>query len=47
MHAFRGLPEDNTHIEAVVLFRFDEGADGKAQANNYIVTAYQKQMGYP
>jgi hypothetical protein len=34
--AFGGLPEDNTHIE---------GTDGKAQPNNYIVPAYQKQIG--
>jgi hypothetical protein len=45
VQAFRALPEYNTHIEAVVLFRYDEGTDGKAQPNNYIVTAYQKQIG--
>lgn len=38
------LPEDNTHVEAVVLFRFAEGTDGDLAANNYIVTAYLKQL---
>ena len=43
--AFDGLAEDNTHIIAIVLFRFSEGQSGKPVANNYIVTAYQKEIG--
>ena len=43
--AFDGLAEDNTHIIAIVLFRFSEGQAGKPVTNNYIVTAYQKEIG--
>ena len=43
--AFGDLPEDNTHIVAIVLFRFSEGEDGRPRPNNYVVTAYQKQVG--
>lgn len=43
--AFDGLAEDNTHIIAIVLFRFSEGQAGKPVTNNYIVTAYQKGIG--
>jgi hypothetical protein len=43
--AFGELPMDNTHIVAVVLFRFDEGEDNRPLPNNYVVTAYQKQIG--
>jgi hypothetical protein len=42
--AFADLVEDNTHIVAIVLFRFSEGEDGKPLPNNYIVTAYQKAV---
>ncbi len=42
--AFDNLAEYNTHIVAIVLFRFREIA-GKATPNNYIVTAYQKEIG--
>ena len=42
---FNDLAEDNTHIIAIVLFRFSEGPGGKPVANNYIVTAYQKEIG--
>lgn len=42
--AFDDLVEDNTHIVAIVLFRFSEGEDGKPIPNNYIVTAYQKAV---
>ncbi|MEA1933977.1 MAG: hypothetical protein U9N60_06055 [Thermodesulfobacteriota bacterium] len=42
---FDGLAEDNTHIIAIVLFRFSEGQAGKPVTNNYIVTAYQKEIG--
>jgi hypothetical protein len=43
--AFPDLPEDNTHIVAIVLFRFSEGPSGEPVPNNYVVTAYQKQVG--
>jgi len=43
-HPFADLAEDNTHIVAIVLFRFSEGTDGKPIANDYIVTAYQKAV---
>lgn len=42
---FDDLAEDNTHIIAIVLFRFSEGPDGQPVPNNYIVTAYQKEIG--
>ena len=41
---FDALAEDNTHIVAIVLFRFREQA-GEVIANDYIVTAYQKEIG--
>src|SRR5262245_19666818 len=42
--AFNGLTEDNTHIVALVLFRFSEDEEGRLRPNNYIVTAYQKAI---
>lgn len=39
------LPADNTHLVAIVLFRFGQDAEGRLMPNNYIVTAYQKQIG--
>ncbi|MBX2999854.1 MAG: hypothetical protein KF893_15140 [Caldilineaceae bacterium] len=42
--AFRKLVLDNTHIIAVVLFRFRERGNQPPMANNYIVTAYQKEI---
>jgi hypothetical protein len=42
--AFEGLAEDNTHIVAIVLFRFSEDEAGNILPNNYIVTAYQKAI---
>jgi hypothetical protein len=42
--AFDDLVEGDTHIVAIVLFRFSEGEDGKPISNNYIVTAYQKAV---
>lgn len=44
LRAFRGLWGDNTHLEAVVLFRFEED-EGRLVANNYVVTAYLKEIG--
>jgi hypothetical protein len=43
--AFDNLAEFNTHIVALVLFRFIEDKDGTLLPNNYIVTAYQKEIG--
>ena len=43
--AFEDLPEGNTHIVAIVLFRFKENEVGEPIPNNYIVTAYQKEIG--
>lgn len=43
--AWDALAEDNTHIIAIVLFRFSEGPGGEPVANNYVVTAYQKEIG--
>lgn len=36
------LPDGNTHIVAVVLFRDVLSDDDVASANNYVVTAYTK-----
>jgi hypothetical protein len=41
---FDHLPERNTHIVAVVLFKLMEGEDAKSVANNFVVTAYQKEV---
>ncbi len=38
------LPADNTHIIAIVLFGFRESDEGNLVPNNYIVTAYQKEI---
>ena len=43
--AFDDLAGDNTHVIAIVLFRFGEGEAGELVHNNYIVTAYQKEIG--
>ena len=42
--AFDHLVGDNTHIVAVVLFRFKDGGSERPHANNFIVTAYQKEV---
>jgi len=42
--AFEDLAEFNTHIIALVLFRFKEQT-GEVVPNNYVVTAYQKEIG--
>lgn len=44
MKEFDHLPERNTHIVAVVLFKLMEGEDAKSVANNFVVTAYQKEV---
>jgi hypothetical protein len=41
--AFDNLTEFNTHMIAIVLFRFREQA-GEIIPNNYTVTAYQKEL---
>jgi len=43
--AFNDLAEDNTHMVAIVLFTFSRDASGNPTPNNYIVTAYQKEIG--
>jgi len=43
--AFDDLCEDNTHIVAIVLFRFTVDDAGQTQPNNYVVTAFQKEIG--
>ena len=45
LKAFDRLVEDNTHIVAIVLIRFSEDQSGQSVPNNYIVTAYQKEIG--
>lgn len=43
--AFPDLVEDNTQLIAIVLFSFREDISGQPVPNNYIITAYQKEMG--
>lgn len=43
--AYDDLVMDNTHIVVIVLFRFTEDEQGKPVPNNYIVTAYMKEVG--
>src|SRR5687767_5601804 len=43
--SFDDLVEDNTHLIAIVLFRFRGSAEGRPVPNNYIITAYQKEIG--
>jgi len=43
--AFDDLAGENTHVIAIVLVRFSEGEAGEFVLNNYIVTAYQKEIG--
>lgn len=45
VRAFAGLADENTHVVAIVLFRFREGEGGKPVPNNHVVTAYQKEIG--
>jgi hypothetical protein len=42
---FADLEADNTHIVAIVLFRFRPDDERTPIPNNYIVTAYQKEIG--
>ena len=41
--AFADLPEGDTHMVAIVLFR--QGDDGKPNPKNYIVVAYMRALG--
>jgi hypothetical protein len=43
--AFNILPKDNTHIVVIVLFRIRESDPDGLESNNYVVTAYQKEIG--
>jgi hypothetical protein len=43
--AFDDLSGDNTHVVVIVLFRFTEGSGGAPTPNNYVVTAYLKEVG--
>ncbi|MCI0494949.1 hypothetical protein L0Z72_08065 [candidate division KSB1 bacterium] len=43
--AFNDLVKANTHIVAIVIFRFNLENDDKFVHNNYILTAYQKKIG--
>jgi hypothetical protein len=42
---FDSLPANNTHIVAIALFRIREQELGEIESNNFIVTAYQKEIG--
>ncbi len=42
---FHNLPASNTHIVAIVLFSLREDEIGEIISNNFIVTAYQKEIG--
>ena len=42
---FGNLPADNTHIVAIVLFGARGNEIGEIVSNNFIVTAYQKEIG--
>jgi hypothetical protein len=44
-YAFDDLYEDNTHVVAIVLFRFGKDESGQIIPNNYVVTAFQKEIG--
>lgn len=44
-HAFDRLPPDNTHLVVIVLFGFRETESGQPEPNNYITTAYLKEIG--
>jgi hypothetical protein len=44
LKAFDRLAEDNTHIMAIVLFGFGLDDGGKPAFNNFITTAFQKEI---
>ena len=41
----QALAAANTHLVAIVLCTFSEGPGGRPVPNNYIVTAYQQEVG--
>ncbi len=43
--AFRNLTDDNTHVVAIVLFRFRDSEQGVPTTNNFVVTAHLKEIG--
>ena len=43
--SYTDLIEDNTHMVVIILFRFSEDEQGRPEPNNYIVTAYMKEVG--
>ncbi|MGH7595741.1 MAG: hypothetical protein ACREOI_05280 [bacterium] len=45
LKAFDRLAEYNTHIMAIVLFGFSVDETGHPVSNNYITTAFQKEIG--
>jgi hypothetical protein len=42
---FSDLAEFNTHVVCIVRFGFTEAENGLLRPNNFIVTAYQKEIG--
>ena len=44
MREVNHLPEHNTHIVAVVLFKLIEREQAQSVSNNFVVTAYQKEV---
>jgi len=42
---FDDLFGNNTHLVVIVLFRFSQHESGELAANNYVVTAYQREVG--
>ena len=42
--AFGNLPSHNTHIVAIVLFGLRENNVGEIETNNFVATAYQKEI---
>ena len=44
MRTFGDLAEYNTHLVAIVLFRFVSAENGRPIPNHFIVTAYQKEI---
>jgi len=43
--SFDDLANDNNHIVAIVLFKFDVDEEGNTIENNFILTSYQKYIG--
>lgn len=41
---FENLTAKNTHLVAIVVFRFSEEANGDWLPNNFVITAYQKKV---